>query len=55
MCPRRPESPLPPPSPFHPSGLSQYTDFECPALCIKLGLVIYLTCVFEDTYYCLSF
>ena len=29
------------PSPSHPSGLSQCTDFECPASCIELGLVIY--------------
>ena len=27
----------------HPSGLSQRTSFECPVLCIKLGLVIYFT------------
>ena len=32
-----------PPSPPHPSGLSQYTGFECPVSCIELGLVIYLT------------
>ena len=36
-------TPLPPPSPSHPSGLSQGTDFECPVSCIKLGLVIYFT------------
>ena len=35
--------PLPLPSPSHPSGLSQCTSFECPVLCIKLGLVIYFT------------
>ena len=29
------------PSPSHPSGLSQYTRFEYPISCIKLGLVIY--------------
>ena len=34
---------LPPPSPSHPSGLSQCTGFECPVSCIKLGLVIYFT------------
>ena len=34
---------LPPPSLFHPSGLSQHTSFECPASCIELGLVIYFT------------
>ena len=32
-------TPLPP----HPSGLSQSTSFECPASCIRLGLVIYFT------------
>ena len=36
-------TPLPPPSPSHPSGLSQCTGFECPVSCIKLGLVIYFT------------
>ena len=35
--------PLPPPSPPHPSGLSQITSFECPASFIKLVLVIYFT------------
>ena len=35
--------PLPPPSPSHPSGLSQCTGFECHVSCIKLGLVIYFT------------
>ena len=34
-------TPLPPPSQPHPSGLSQFTSFECPASCIKLGLLIY--------------
>ena len=27
---------LPPPSPSHPSGLSQCTGFECPVSCIEL-------------------
>ena len=36
-------TPLPPPSPSHPSGLSQCTGFECPVSCIELGLVIYFT------------
>ena len=36
-------TPLPPPSPPHPSGLSQSTSFEHPALCIELALVIYFT------------
>ena len=38
MCPH-PELPFP----SHPSGLSQYTSFECPVSCLKLGLVIYFT------------
>ena len=42
MCPPS-WSPLPPPSPSHPSGLSQCTGFECPVSCIELGLVIYFT------------
>ena len=37
------QSPLPPPSASHPSGLSQCTGLECPASCIKPGLVIYFT------------
>ena len=36
-------NPVPPPSPSHPSGLSQCTSFECPVSSIKLGLVIYFT------------
>ena len=36
-------NPTPPPSPPHPSGLSQSTVFECPVSCIKLALVIYFT------------
>ena len=36
-------NPLHPPSPPHPSGLSQSTGFECPASCIKLALVICFT------------
>ena len=35
--------PIPPPSPSHPSGLSQCTSFECPVSCIKLEMVIYFT------------
>jgi len=34
---------LPSPSPPSPSRMSQSTDFECPASCIKLALVIYFT------------
>ena len=37
-----PSSSLLPPSPSHPSRLSQCIGFECPASCIKLGLVIQL-------------
>ena len=36
-------NPLPPPSSYHPSGLSLCTGFECPVSCIKLGLVVYFT------------
>ena len=36
-------TPLPPPSPPHPSGLLQSTIFGCPASCIDLALVIYFT------------
>ena len=36
-------SPLPSPSPSHPSGLSQCTGFECPVSCIEIGLVICFT------------
>ena len=35
--------PLPPPFPYHPSGLSLYTSFECPVSCIEPGLVFYFT------------
>ena len=36
------QTPLPPPSPPHPSGLSQST-FGCPASCINLAPLIYFT------------
>ena len=47
-CVPHPESPshlplFPPPSPSHPSGLSQSTSFECPASWTKFALVIYFT------------
>ena len=42
MCPLS-QTPLPPPSLFHPSVLSQCTRFECPVSCIKFELVIYFT------------
>ena len=44
-CTRVPPSwtPLWPPSPPHPSGLSQCTSFECSASCIRLALVICFT------------
>ena len=35
-----PEPPFPPPSPYHPSGLSQCTSPKHPVSCIKPGLVI---------------
>ena len=34
---------LPPPSPYHPSGLSQCTSPEHPLSCIKTGLAIHFT------------
>ena len=37
------QTPFPPPSPSHPSGLSQSTGFECPVSRIELVLVIYFT------------
>ena len=43
MCPPILNTPLPPPSPYHPSGLSQSTHFGYPASCIELTLVIYFT------------
>ena len=36
-------TPLPPPSPSHPSGSSQCTSPEHPVSCIKPGLVIHFT------------
>ena len=42
MCPPHPE-PFRPPSPPHPSGLSQSTGFGCPAPCAELALVLCLT------------
>ena len=37
------QTPLPHPSPPHPSRLSQSTGLGCPPSCIKLALVIYFT------------
>ena len=34
---------LPPPSPSHPSGSSQWHGLECPVLSIEPGLLIYFT------------
>ena len=42
MCPTI-LKPLQPPSPPHPSGLSQSTSFGCPATCIEFALVFYFT------------
>ena len=36
-------TPLPPPFPPWPPGLSQSTSFGCPASCIKLALATYFT------------
>ena len=36
-------TPIPPPSPCHPSRFSQCTGFECPVSCIEVGLVVYFT------------
>ena len=36
-------SPLPPPSPYHPSGSSQCTSPEHPVSCIEPGLAIHFT------------
>ena len=36
-------TPIPPPSPYHPSGLSQCTSPEQPVSCIKPGLAIHFT------------
>ena len=38
-------NPLPPPSPYHPSGSSQCTSPKIPVSCIKLGLA---TCFLYD-------
>ena len=37
-------TPLPPPSPSHPSGSCQCTSPEDPVSCIKTGLAIHFTC-----------
>ena len=37
-------NPLPPPSPFHPSGSSQCTSPKHPVSCIEPGLAICFTC-----------
>ena len=52
--PRHSEPLLPHPSPSHPSGLPQCTGFECPASCIKLGLVINFTCGMIYVFQCYS-
>ena len=41
---------LPPPSPPHPSGLSQSTSFECPASYIKLSLVLCFSYGFSSSH-----
>ena len=37
-------NPLPPPSPYHPSGSSQCTSSKHPVSCIKPGLAIHFLC-----------
>ena len=49
-----PQSRAPPPSPSHPSGLSQCTGFECPVSYIELGLVIYFTNMVIYMFQCYS-
>ena len=46
-------SPLPPPSPFHPSGSSQCTSPEHPVSCIEPGLVIHFT--YDNTHVSMPF
>ena len=41
ICVPHPEPPLPPPSPYHPSGSSQCTSPKHPVSCIEPGLVIH--------------
>ena len=52
MCPPS-WTPLPPPSPSHPSGSSQCTSPECPVSCIELGLAIYFT--YDNTHVSMLF
>ena len=56
MCPP-PWKPLLPPSPLHPSRMSQSTISECPASCIKFALVIYFNMVIYMSlcYFLISF
>ena len=44
---------LPPPSPSHPSGLSQSTGFGCPDSCIEPGLATYFT--YDNTHVSMLF
>ena len=48
-----PELPFLPTSLPHPCGVSQGTNFECPASCIELALVIYFT--YGNTYVSMLF
>ena len=43
-CVPNPEPPLPPPSPYHPSGTSQNTSPKHPVSCIEPGLVVHFLC-----------
>ena len=51
MCPPS-WTPLPPPSPSHPSGLSQCTGFACPLSWIEFGLVV--LCAFFFKFYLMN-
>ena len=44
-------NPLPPPSPYHPSGSSHCTSPKHPVSCIELGLVIHLLYDIIHTFY----
>ena len=57
MCPPDPNLP---PTPYHSSRLSQYIGFECPLLCLRLGLVMfhiwsytYFNAILKSSYPCL--
>ena len=47
-------TPLPPPSPYHPSGSSQYTSPKHPVSCIEPGLVTHLIYIILYIFQCHS-